>query len=1170
MQKNIFILFLFAVLFFVSNENTYASGSNGTASIKTTTTNTCAGTGTNIEVNVTGITNGSSSNGSCGYTITVPSGWTVSPQSGSGSGSDYNGDKTHTITPPATAAAGVYNYTLSVSTGSSGTTIGTCTVKRAPTVSVTAPFDICSGSKVSPDSPLVNQNNGTQSGSSWQWSSSSGGEYTDFTPSSKTWTNDGSTDQTYYLRYYSHNECGYGYSAVSPPVSFAVKPAPALSISSPMTVDCGASVELPTIDNNGSAINWYADAACNTSVATNLGILTSNSSTFYALVSQEYEIADGGEEEIVETYSYKGYEESLVIPAGVESVKLEVWGAQGGKAGIAIGGKGGYSVGTMSVTPGQTLYINVGGKGNGSDSGEERWLSGGYNGGGEGKSEVTDIYGAGGGATHIAIASGLLKNLSGNPSSVLIVAGGGGGGCYNNSLGYFDGGSGGGTNGGKNGDGYNPGGGGTQSGGGTNPSSWGGWKSASFGEGGGHSGSTAQVYSAGGGGYYGGGYGSPGGGGSGYKGSLHSASTSNGVREGDGYAKITMYKHTPSIMTCESTVPASVIVNPAQVSLAEISDKSFCTGGSIDITASASSTNSTTPSYAYSWSDGINTTNGATVTASAAGTYTYIVTATLNGNAECTATAFRMVRVTENTPNVANVSSYDYIWKGGTTDWNTADNWYIYNSSSRTYSVASAPLVATKNYYIGTGDCLPTNQWPIINTDATVDSLTIALDASLTIQANKTLNIKGNLTNDGTLSADNNSIVDFNGTSTQIVRGETAFGKVTFDNENGIILGDNIEVKTLANFIHGIVNGNMTFGSSASANGASTGSYVDGFVTKAGALSGFTFPTGNDGVLGTITATSTLPATVRFNNFASSGDYNTESDMCDGPNALNHVSRYEYWDINNTADLTDVTLYSRGEFDVHFNPATSNRNVNNIKAAIYRNGCWENIGGTADISGSSNEILSVSNVTIPGSNGRTTGKASFGSLNQSTLLPIELLSFNATCNRTRTHIAWTTATEKNNDYFSLERSDDAVNFTEIARVAGAGNSIEPIDYSYTDYGIHGGDNYYRLVQVDYDGTRTVSEIVVANCIEPEVGEPDVQAYPNPFSSELTVVLDNFGNRAATIEVYDMLGKLIYTNKVAASQNSYETVLNLSNLPPAAYTVRVSTNDFVINRNVVKQ
>ena len=133
-----------------------------------------------------------------------------------------------------------------------------------------------------------------------------------------------------------------------------------------------------------------------------------------------------------------------------------------------------------------------------------------------------------------------------------------------------------------------------------------------------------------------------------------------------------------------------------------------------------------------------------------------------------------------------------------------------------------------------------------------------------------------------------------------------------------------------------------------------------------------------------------------------------------------------------------------------------------------------------------------------------------------------------------------------------------------------GNSIEPLDYTYTDYGIYGGDNYYCLVQVDYDGTRTASEIVVVNCIESEIDEPDVQAYPNPFIGELTLVLDNFDNRPATIQVYDMLGKLLYIQKVDVPQNSYETILNLNNLPSGAYTVRVSTTDFVINKNVVKQ
>ena len=216
-------------------------------------------------------------------------------------------------------------------------------------------------------------------------------------------------------------------------------------------------------------------------------------------------------------------------------------------------------------------------------------------------------------------------------------------------------------------------------------------------------------------------------------------------------------------------------------------------------------------------------------------------------------------------------------------------------------------------------------------------------------------------------------------------------------------------------------------------------------------------------------------------------------------------------------------------------------------------------------------VITVAGFDIPSDPNRSADGViiTLGSKTDNTVLPIELVSFTATCDGRSALVEWTTATERNNDYFVLERSDDAINFTEVARVAGAGNSIDPIDYSYTDYGIHGGDNYYRLVQVDYDGTRAVSVVVVVNCIEPAAGEPDVQAYPNPFDGELTLELENFDNRPARIDVYDMLGKLIYTDKVASPQNYYETVLNLSNLPPAAYTVRVSTTDFVINKNVVK-
>ena len=181
-------------------------------------------------------------------------------------------------------------------------------------------------------------------------------------------------------------------------------------------------------------------------------------------------------------------------------------------------------------------------------------------------------------------------------------------------------------------------------------------------------------------------------------------------------------------------------------------------------------------------------------------------------------------------------------------------------------------------------------------------------------------------------------------------------------------------------------------------------------------------------------------------------------------------------------------------------------------------------------------------------------------------LPITLVRLRGECNGKRALISWTTASEHNNDYFVVERSDDAVNFVEIGRVAGAGNSIEMLSYNYADYSIRTGENYYRLTQVDYDGTRTTSEIIEVHCSgNVPLGDPDVYVYPNPFGDELTVHLVNFGDVAAHIQVYDMLGRMLFER----TADDTEVVLQLGALSDAAYTVRVSTADFVVNKKVVK-
>jgi hypothetical protein len=231
----------------------------------------------------------------------------------------------------------------------------------------------------------------------------------------------------------------------------------------------------------------------------------------------------------VTTFSYTGDVQSYTVPL-TGTYKLEVWGAEGGYNTTSTnGGRGGYSYGNIKLNNNRVLFVYVGGSGNSGN---------GYNGGGLGQA-------IGGGATHIAITSGLLNTMSLNTNNILIIAGGGGGATD----GYI-GGSGGGTSG-SDGVGVHPkasttGKGGSQTSGGSGGTSinYGIASSGGFGYGG--SGVTSNESGpGGGGGWYGGGgtpVGGGAGGGSGYLGSsLISGTTGmqNDVRSGNGYVRIT-------------------------------------------------------------------------------------------------------------------------------------------------------------------------------------------------------------------------------------------------------------------------------------------------------------------------------------------------------------------------------------------------------------------------------------------------------------------------------------------------------------------------------------------------------------------------------------------------------------------------------------------------------
>ena len=111
--------------------------------------------------------------------------------------------------------------------------------------------------------------------------------------------------------------------------------------------------------------------------------------------------------------------------------------------------------------------------------------------------------------------------------------------------------------------------------------------------------------------------------------------------------------------------------------------------------------------------------------------------------------------------------------------------------------------------------------------------------------------------------------------------------------------------------------------------------------------------------------------------------------------------------------------------------------------------------------------------------------------------PVELVNFRAEVVDDFVSLIWSTATEINNDYFTVERGKDGTNWTEIGRVQGNGNSSERIEYSFSDRMPLSNASYYRLIQTDFDGTT--EELGIRNVFF-GWSENLIKVFPNPVHS----------------------------------------------------------------------
>jgi len=183
----------------------------------------------------------------------------------------------------------------------------------------------------------------------------------------------------------------------------------------------------------------------------------------------------------------------------------------------------------------------------------------------------------------------------------------------------------------------------------------------------------------------------------------------------------------------------------------------------------------------------------------------------------------------------------------------------------------------------------------------------------------------------------------------------------------------------------------------------------------------------------------------------------------------------------------------------------------------------------------------------------------FGALLPGTTpLPVGLSAFTAqTAGPTAVRIAWATASETNNASFTVERSVAGRPFTAIGTVAGAGNSAVARNYDLLDTKLPAGATvlYYRLRQVDLDGTTTYSPVRAVFFGKAKAGPTQLLAFPNPAHGTVHVQLLGAAP-AAPLELFDSLGRRVRTQATLADGG--ETTLSLAGLPAGLYVLRCGT------------
>jgi len=181
-----------------------------------------------------------------------------------------------------------------------------------------------------------------------------------------------------------------------------------------------------------------------------------------------------------------------------------------------------------------------------------------------------------------------------------------------------------------------------------------------------------------------------------------------------------------------------------------------------------------------------------------------------------------------------------------------------------------------------------------------------------------------------------------------------------------------------------------------------------------------------------------------------------------------------------------------------------------------------------------------------------------------TILPVELLSFDAVCNESSVLLKWSTASETNNNYFTIEKSSDGVVFEPIIRVEGAGNSNQLTNYNATDNEASPEPAYYRLRQTDFDGAYSLSDVVMANCNKDVF---TVNVYPNPVWEHIDVFVTGQDIENIRVSLYNKIGQ-----EIEIDPENDEGKISISfpaKIPPGQYIMKISNDRTIKTCKILK-